>query len=172
MRILFFVFALVFVNVSFAQDSARTADTLVVDSAKTDTAKTYIVEINRLLQKAESQLGTPYRWAGKLPGGFDCSGFVLYCYKSTLGIALPASATEYPHYGKAVSRQNARPGDVICFTGYYANTTVIGHVGIITEVTPTDIYFIHSASSYGVRHDKLSGAYYTARFLGIRRILN
>jgi len=151
-------------------------DTSGSDSAvavyQEDTSKTYIVEINRLLQTADKQLGTPYRWAGKQPGGFDCSGFVLYCYGHTLGISTPASATSYTTFGTPVSKANARPGDVICFQGYNSRGPSPGHVGIITEVTTNEIYFIHSASHGGIRYDKLSQKYYADRFLFIRRILN
>lgn len=150
---------------------STTRDTFVSDSGNA-TPITHIVEINKLIAKAETQLGTPYRWAGKQPGGFDCSGFVLWCYNTCFGIKLPPSATEYWHYGTPVNKANARPGDVICFTGSNAYNRSIGHVGIITEVTPTEIYFIHSALNGGVRYDVLSLAYYKYRFLGIRRILN
>ena len=34
---------------------------------------------------ALSYLGTPYRWGGDDPSGFDCSGFVLECLK-TIGL--------------------------------------------------------------------------------------
>lgn len=173
MRALFYT-ALFFATLSIkalGTDSTHAADSTKRDSVSIDTAKTFIVEINRVIHCAESQLGTPYRWAGKKPGGFDCSGFVLYCYGSTLGIKLPASATEYTKYGIPVSTKNARPGDVICFTGYNQYNRIIGHVGIIAEVTPTEIYFIHSALNGGIRYDVLSLAYYKTRFMGIRRIL-
>lgn len=146
---------------------ADTATLAVVDSAKS----TYVGEINKLLYVAQCNLGTPYRYAGKKPGGFDCSGFVMYCYNKALGINLSPMATVYYKHGIGVSRDSARPGDVICFTGSNAANRSIGHVGIITEVTPTEIYFIHSALNGGVRYDALSSTYYRTRFLQIRRIL-
>lgn len=152
-----------------AQDSLNidsSSDVFVVDSFQS-----HIVEINRLLQTAQCHLGTPYRYAGKSPGGFDCSGFVFYCYSSTLGIKTPASSAYYTNYGLPVSKDSARPGDVICFQGYKNRGDVPGHVGIITEVTPTEIYFIHSASHGGIKYDKLSQEYYTNRFMFIRRVL-
>jgi D-lactate dehydrogenase (cytochrome) len=44
-----------------------------------------------------------------------------------------------------------------------------GTLGIITEVTPNEVYFIHSASSGGIRYDVLSAPYYKLRFMDIRR---
>ncbi|MFZ9631929.1 MAG: NlpC/P60 family protein, partial [Bacteroidia bacterium] len=71
--------------------------------------------------------------------------------------------------GIHVSIANARPGDVICFKGHSTSRRVMGHVGIITEVTPNEVYFIHSASSSGIRYDVLSAPYYKLRFMDIRR---
>jgi cell wall-associated NlpC family hydrolase len=35
-----------------------------------------------MLRTALAYLGTPYRWGGDDPSGYDCSGFVLECLKS------------------------------------------------------------------------------------------
>jgi cell wall-associated NlpC family hydrolase len=114
-------------------------------------------------------LGTHYRGGGKTPSGFDCSGFVGYCYNTTLGIRTPASSSLFHNAGVHVPIAHARPGDVICFKGHSTSRRIMGHVGIITEVTPTEIYFIHSASSGGIRYDVLSAPYYRVRFMDIRR---
>lgn len=137
-----------------------------------DTGSSHIVEINRLLKFADQHLGIPYRYGGKTPAGFDCSGFVRYCYSQTQGITLSPSATTYYNHGVKVHPAAARPGDVICFTGSNSRNRSIGHVGIITEVTPTEIYFIHASVHHGIRYEALSSAYYKMRFLQIRRILN
>lgn len=172
MRFLAFIFSIALASVAFGQDSSSTStpDT-AVKVYQLDTGKTYIVEINCLIQTAEKHLGTPYRYAGKTPAGFDCSGFVYYCYGSTLGIKMPASSTDYVHFGQAVSKDSAKPGDIIVFKGYNAGGTGPGHVGMITEITANEIYFIHSANRGGIRYDKLSQKYYKDRFLFIRRVL-
>lgn len=160
-----------FNTVSAQTDSVETDSVVVPLNTDSIATHTQIGRINSLISLAEKQLGNPYVYGGKRPGGFDCSGFVSYCYKTSLGITLSPSATYYYNHGRSVTKQNARPGDVICFTGSRAGTTVIGHVGIIYEVTPTEIYFIHSALNGGVRRDSLSQAYYSLRFLSIRRII-
>jgi cell wall-associated NlpC family hydrolase len=121
---------------------------------------------------ADQHLGTPYRYGGKGPAGFDCSGFVRYCFSQTQGLTLSPSATYYYNHGIKVHPTSARPGDIICFTGSNSRNRNIGHVGIITEVTPTDIYFIHASVSKGIRYESMNSAYYKARFLQIRRVLN
>lgn len=128
-----------------------------------------LVAINELLREAGKHLGTHYRGGGKTPAGFDCSGFVGYCYNTTLGIRTPASSSLFHNAGVHVPIAHARPGDVICFKGHSLSRRVMGHVGIITEVTPTEIYFIHSATSGGIRYDVLSSQYYRVRFMDIRR---
>lgn len=172
MRFLAFILPFTLVSAALGQDSSSTAaaDT-VAKVYQLDTGKTYIVEINRLIQTAEKHLGTPYRYAGKTPAGFDCSGFVYYCYGSTLGIKMPASSSDYVNFGQAVSKDSAKPGDIIVFKGYNAGGTGPGHVGMITEITANEIYFIHSANRGGIRYDKLSQKYYKDRFLFIRRVL-
>jgi cell wall-associated NlpC family hydrolase len=169
-KYLFTLLFLSFFGFSCAQGDSTSIDTLATQ-VKPDTSKTYVGQINYLLKVAERNLGTPYRYAGKQPGGFDCSGFVMYCYKTACGISLSPMATVYYKHGISVNKADARPGDVICFTGSNAYNRTIGHVGIISEVTPTEIYFIHSALNGGIRYDSLSLGYYKTRFMGIRRIL-
>ena len=73
------------------------------------------------LQLAESQLGKPYIW-GSAGGrsnfnlgapGYDCSGFVAQVYKNAFGVDIPAfTGSAYPTT-KAVSQQEAQPGDLV-----------------------------------------------------------
>jgi hypothetical protein len=131
-----------------------------------------VPSMTALLQEAHSHLNTRYCASGKKPStGFDCSGFVHYCYDQTFGINLPVSSREYKKVGKKVSIKNAQPGDIICFTGRNARSRQLGHVGIVIE-NSSDIYFIHSASQGGIRVDRLSQKYYKDRFRSIRRISN
>jgi cell wall-associated NlpC family hydrolase len=76
---------------------------------------------------ATAQLGTPYRWGGTGPGGFDCSGLVQAAY-ATVGIRLPRVAQTQFDAGPFVpAGQPTEPGDLVFFgTG----PTAVEHVGL------------------------------------------
>ena len=76
----------------------------------------------RAVRIARKQLGTPYRWGGASPGGFDCSGLTSWIY-SRLGISLPHNAAAQYGAGRAVPASRLRPGDLLFFHG-------LGHVGL------------------------------------------
>ena len=77
----------------------------------------------KILAVAAAQKGKWYRWGSAGPSTFDCSGLTLYAYRS-VGVRLPHSANSQLAYGHAVSRSQARPGDLIIFMsgghGYHA----------------------------------------------------
>lgn len=129
-----------------------------------------LYQINAVLKEAHQHLNTPYRSGGKTPEGFDCSGFVRYCFGTSLDKLMPASSKDYDTFGLEVDINSCRPGDIICFKGHQLLSNRIGHVGIITEVSKDDIYFIHSANHGGIRIDRMNSKYYADRMVGIRRV--
>jgi cell wall-associated NlpC family hydrolase len=127
--------------------------------------------IESLVSFANKHLHIPYRSGGSSKKGFDCSGFVRYCF-SKWDILLPHSSEAQSEKGAIIELPEARPGDLIFFKGHSSKTSRIGHVGIITDVTPGYVRFIHSAWKGGVRYDLLSADYYKKRFVAIRRMIN
>jgi peptidoglycan DL-endopeptidase CwlO len=108
---------------------------------------------------AMQYLGTPYVWGGASPGGFDCSGLVMYAY-SQVGVSLPHSS--YAQYGAGVpvSMSELQPGDLVFFYG-------LGHVGIYIGGGS----FIHAPHTGDVvKISSISGSY-ASSFVGARRIL-
>jgi len=67
----------------------------------------------RVVTEAAKHKGKRYLYGAVGPKRFDCSGFTLYVYKKTLGKKLPHKAHLQQRYGKAVSKANAKPGDLI-----------------------------------------------------------
>ncbi len=65
-------------------------------------------------------IGNPYVWGGtSLTNGADCSGFVMSVF-GHFGISLPHSSYMLRSCGQGVSYSNARPGDLICYSGHVA----------------------------------------------------
>lgn len=120
------------------------------------------------------QLGAPYRYAGVSPTlGFDCSGFLNYVY-GHFGVAVPHSSALLLAAGQPVARAQARPGDVVVFTGTAAGATTAGHAGIVVTAGPGGLQFVHSSSARresGVKISRVEGTDYERRFMQIRRVL-
>ena len=86
----------------------------------------------RMLGEAEKYLGMPYVWGGSSPStSFDCSGFVSWVINhSGNGWNVGRSTAEgLRQRTTPVSREDARPGDLVFFQGTY-NTSGASHVGI------------------------------------------
>jgi len=110
-------------------------------------------------------LGLPYEWGSASGGSYDCSGLCMAVYRLN-GLALPRTAAEQYAAGRAVSRQNLLPGDLVFFTGTRGR---ISHVGIYMGRDR----FIHAPSPGKViRYDSLSAEYFSRRFAGARTYLD
>jgi peptidoglycan DL-endopeptidase CwlO len=108
---------------------------------------------------AMQYLGTPYVWGGSSPGGFDCSGFVMFVY-AQVGVSLPHHAADQFGYGVPVSRDQLEPGDLVFFDG-------LGHVGIYIGGGQ----FIHAPHTGDVvKISSLDESWYAATFVGARRL--
>jgi cell wall-associated NlpC family hydrolase len=91
-----------------------------------------------VVQAALTQVGTPYTWGGAAPGGFDCSGLVMWAFQQA-GVSLPHSSQAQASGGQPVALSDLQPGDVLTF---YSDAS---HSGIYVG----DGMVIHS-STYGV----------------------
>lgn len=80
----------------------------------------------KFVRYAAKYKGTPYRWGGASPAGFDCSGYVQYVAKKALKKKLPRIAGDQMKKGKKVSKGDKRKGDLI---GFYSGSSVY-HIAI------------------------------------------
>jgi len=82
---------------------------------------------DRLVSRAMTYLGTPYRPGGISPRtGFDCSGFVYYLYGAVFGQTIPRMPDGMAREGTPIARSDLKPGDIVFF-GFGRTFT---HVGI------------------------------------------
>ena len=86
----------------------------------------------KLITEAEKYLGYPYVWGGSSPQtSFDCSGFVCWVFKNS-GIYPLGRTTAQGIFDQCtpVRPSDAKPGDIIFFTGTYNSGCPVSHVGI------------------------------------------
>jgi peptidoglycan DL-endopeptidase CwlO len=78
----------------------------------------------KVLAEARRHTGALYKYAAAGPKRFDCSGFTMYVYRKAAGRKLPHKANTQQRYGKAISKNRKRVGDLIIFRsgsyGYHA----------------------------------------------------
>lgn len=108
-------------------------------------------------------VGVPYMWGGTTFNGVDCSGFVQTVFERN-GISLPRTADSQFEVGRPVKQSDLEPGDLVFFETYAIGAS---HVGIYLGGGR----FIHASSSDGVRVDDLGQDYYSARYIGARRLV-
>lgn len=141
----------------------------------TKRAKTFntLLKIDRkeFVTYAKSLLGTPYKYGSAIPAnGLDCSGFITVVFNH-FNVKAPRTSVSFTDEGTEINLKNAKPGDIILFTGSDNSTGIVGHMGIITS-GGQELQFIHSASgkNIGVIINNFSG-YYKTHFVKVIRIL-
>lgn len=123
-----------------------------------------------LVGYALSLQGSPYVFGGTSASGFDCSGFTSHVFEE-FDVPITRSSATQAHDSIPVAREEARPGDLVIFTGTNPAVREPGHVGIVISQPGDTISFVHSSSNGGVKISQVEGSGYDTRFLGIRRLL-
>jgi cell wall-associated NlpC family hydrolase len=107
-------------------------------------------------------LGTPYRYGGDSPQGFDCSGLVFYSFEQA-GLKVPRTAADQRKAAEHVRRSNLEPGDLLFFRSSKGR---IDHVGIYAG----DGRFIHAPNAGSVvSYAYLDQPYYRSHYVSAGR---
>jgi cell wall-associated NlpC family hydrolase len=116
-----------------------------------------------LTRNAMRFLGVPYVFGGTSSSGFDCSGYVQHVF-AMLGKRIPRTADAQYYAGRKVAGASMAPGDLVFFQTYAAGPS---HVGIYLGRDR----FVHASSSRGVTVSSLHDHYWSARYLGAKRLI-
>lgn len=126
--------------------------------------------ISSVLAVAKEYIGTPYRYGGTTPRGFDCSGYVRFVFNA-FGLELSRSSVAQASQGSEVELDRIQPGDLLFFKTR-GKRSRISHVGIYLGGRQ----FIHAGSwggpgKRGVKIAQLDSTYYAQRLVSARRLV-
>lgn len=114
------------------------------------------------LSIATTLVGTPYRYGGSSPRGFDCSGLVYYAYGKA-GIRVPRTTQAQHRDAASVPLSELHPGDLLFFR---RGGLPVGHVGIYAG----NDRFLHAPSrGKQVSYASLNDDYWQTRLLSAGR---
>ncbi len=124
-------------------------------------------EAAQLVDYALTFVGKPYVFGANGPNSFDCSGFTRYVY-AHFGYSINRVANDQVKNGTAISFNELKPGDLVCFSNTYSSSQWITHVGIYIG----NGRIVHAANSTrGVTVDTITSGYYFNHYAAARRIL-
>lgn len=119
----------------------------------------------KLLVEAKKHLGKPYVWGMQGPDTFDCSGFVYYSFKNSIG-GMPYRTNCIGIWNEFVYQNIEKPraGDLVFFQG---TQPIIGasHIGIYIG----NGKYIEANSSLGVVVSEMSSNWSRNHFMGYGR---
>ena len=119
-----------------------------------------------LMEEATKYIGWPYVWGGSSPStSFDCSGFVCWVYTASGVHNLPRTTAQGIYNQCAIiSHSEAKPGDIIFFTGTYDSPGPVSHVGIYVG----DGMMLHCGSP--IQYANINSSYWQTHFYAFGRL--
>ncbi|MDR1210143.1 MAG: C40 family peptidase [Clostridiales bacterium] len=122
-----------------------------------------------LIAEAELHLGKWYVFGSDGPDAFDCSSFVSYVFTKSEVCDLPRTdAQGIFNQCEPVAPADAKPGDVVTFSGTYSSLNVVTHIGIFAGWINDRPVMIHAGSP--VQYSYIDTPYYQNHFYSFARL--
>lgn len=145
-------------DIIYAGKTIKVSGAAASKPAESQVAAQSTSKVNELISEAKKYIGSPYKWAGSTPAGFDCSGYLNYVYGKA-GISIPRTVASIWSATKHVA--SPKVGDLVFFETYQSGPS---HAGIYLG----DYKFIHAGSSRGVEISDMNNSYWKPRYLGAK----
>lgn len=114
-----------------------------------------------IADNATRMIGVPYRYGGKSPRGFDCSGLVHFAHRQA-GVRVPRTSRAQLRAARRIDLAQARPGDLLFF-----RSRNYSHVAIYIG----NGSFVHAPSSgKHVTPASLENDYYRTHLIAVGRL--
>jgi hypothetical protein len=157
---IFVVITMIVIIVTFTHHSGINLDAgEPVDNKPLSVGEKVELKRGAIVRTALSLSGSPYRYGGTTPAGFDCCGFVMYVYRRN-GVMIPRTASAQYCDGRSINPDDLKKGDLVFFN---IRGKGVSHVGLYIG----DGKFIHSpVPGRRVSVERLEWQYWKRRFLG------
>ena len=122
--------------------------------------------IESVVDRAHELLGTAYTWGGSSQEqGFDCSGLLVYLFKTEANIVIPrTTAAMHRSTAATIKRDALQPGDAVFFKAN--GSSQVGHVGLYVG----EGKYIHSPrKGKSIRIDSLANNYWKKNYTTAKR---
>jgi cell wall-associated NlpC family hydrolase len=117
----------------------------------------------KIADLAKTLVGSPYKYGGETPNGFDCSGLVFYTH-GKVGLHTPRTSLQQFKSAKNIPLKVLRNGDLIFFK---LTQAPVSHVGIYVG----NGRFIHAPQSgRRVKATNLADAYWKTKIVSAGRL--
>lgn len=117
--------------------------------------------------------GTPYKWGGHTPSGFDCSGMVAYAVKEATGQVISPDSHAQMTVGEGLTRDDGlQRGDILCWDTMSGSEVREGNPCSHTGIYVGNNLMMNCLNpDLGCRTSDISSDYWKrqVRFLGARR---
>lgn len=133
-------------------ESTEVEEEAEVEEPKNNYVEAVITEAMRI-----RDMRLPYKWGGNGLTGFDCSGFVNWCFRTANYPGYPTAGRPYTnsmwdqggahaHYFNRISRAEVKRGDIVFWDTGYTYPNDANHVGIALD----NEQCIHSGNPNGL----------------------